>query len=312
MVNNIKIRQIQAFLCACTAGSFAAAAQRMHVTPPAFSQMIRELETTLGTLLFERTTRNVALTAAGRLLQSRVERPIEELDDVYLYFKDISAGERGTVSFSALPSVAFDIGANTMGVMRTRYPGIRIRQIEDQQDNIVQRVLDRETDFGFGMAPPAHADLHFEPLLKDELVAVLPRDHPYAAQRRLRWQQLVDSPLILLPPSSGARQLVEARLTLLNQTREPIHEVINMVTALSMVRAGFGLTVQPRLALHSLKMQGLVFRRIAHPPPERTLGLITRRDRPLSPAAATVAAGLRREVIRQEGQASAPAGPAEA
>ncbi len=304
MVNNIKIRQIKAFLCACEAGSFVLAAQRMHVTPPAFSQMIRDLESTLGTPLFERTTRHITLTAAGRLLQSRVERPVEELNDVYTYFKDISAGERGTVTFSALPSVAFVIGANTMGAMRTRFPGIKIRQIEDQQDNIVQRVLEREVDFGFGMSPPAHADLSFEPMLKDELVVVLPQHHPYAAQRRLRWQQLVDSPLILLPPSSGARQLVEARLTLLNQTREPIHEVINMVTAISMVRAGFGLTVQPRLALHSLKMQGLVFRRIAKPAPERTLGLITRLDRPLSPAAETVAAELREEVARQGGRIS--------
>ncbi len=100
MPNNFKLRQLEGFVAAADSGSFSHAALQLAMTPPAFSQLIRELESSLGMLLFERTTRRIDLTDAGRQLLHSVRRPLEDLNGAYSDMRDLAGGKRGRVSFS--------------------------------------------------------------------------------------------------------------------------------------------------------------------------------------------------------------------
>jgi len=106
---NFKLRQLQGLLALARTGSFSRAAAESSMTQPAFSQMIRELETTLDVRLFDRTTRRVDLTDAGRTLVGLVQRPVDELADAWLDLRGFAAGTRGRIALALLPSAAFGL-----------------------------------------------------------------------------------------------------------------------------------------------------------------------------------------------------------
>ena len=283
---NLKLRQLQGFAAAAAHGSFSAAARELAMTQPAFSQLVRELESALRVKLFERTTRRVELTEAGRRFLAMIRRPLDDLNDAYRFAREMAAGTRGRIAFSSLPSVAFGLVTMALARFKALHPAITVRLIEDQDFNIVEKVLHREVDFGIGTLQTPHKELAFRALLNDELQAVYPARHALAAKRRILWRDLAAEPLVLLPKQSSVRALVEHGFAAAGVAREPDYEVANMVTALSMVRAGLGVTVMPRMVLGELNMKGLAAVRINDPRPVRIIGIITRIDRPLLPAAA--------------------------
>ncbi|MBP7564545.1 MAG: LysR family transcriptional regulator [Burkholderiaceae bacterium] len=282
---NFKLRQLEGFIAAAESRSFSVAADRMCMTQPAFSQLVRELESIVGTRLFDRTTRRIELTEAGRLLLAQARRPLEDLQHAYQDVTELAAGHRGSVSYAILPSAAFSVGTRAIARFRQAHPGVKILQLEDQDRLLMEKVLDREVDFGVGVYRRADAALRFDELFVDELVAVLRVDDALARRRQIGWSDFKDLPLILLPPTSSVRRLVDAGLALEGCQREPAFEVVNMVTAMAMVRQGLGITVLPRIALESMGMEGLVHRRFGEPRPMRRVGIVRRADRVLSAAA---------------------------
>lgn len=282
---NFKLRQLEGFVAAAETRSFSVAAGKMFMTQPAFSQLIRELESLVGTRLFDRTTRRVELTEAGRLLLAQARRPLEDLQHAYESVAELASGGRGSVSFAILPSAAFSVGTRAIARFHIDFPGVKVHQMEDQDRLLLEKVLNREVDFGVGMLGKPDPVLQFDELFVDELVAVLPHDHPLAAKRQIAWGAFKDAALILLPPTSSVRRLVDAGLAVAGCQREPSFEVLNMVTALAMVREGLGITVLPRIVLDSMRMDALVHRRFADPRPMRRVGVVRRADRILSTAA---------------------------
>jgi DNA-binding transcriptional LysR family regulator len=135
--------------------------------------------------------------------------------------------------------------------------------------------------------PAPHRELDFRKLLQDELLVVCPADHAFAAKRRITWSDIGMEPLVLMPKGSSTREFVERGFAVSHVAREADYEVVNMVTSLSMVRAGLAITVMSRMALSELNSAGLSVSRIAEPRPVRDIGIIVRHDRTLSTAAQT-------------------------
>jgi LysR family transcriptional regulator, carnitine catabolism transcriptional activator len=281
---NFKLRPLVGFVLAAHHGSFSLAANELAMTQPAFSQMIRELESVLGVQLFERTTRRVDLSEAGRELLSMVERPLDDLEDAWRYVRDIAGGKRGRIVFTTLPSVAFGIATATLALFNSLHPEITARLIEEPGLTLVDRVLSREVDFGVGILPSQHPELTFRELLRDDLTVVVPENHPLAKMKTVTWKELSRQALVLLPRQSNTRHLTERGFAAAGIGVEPTYEVANMVTALSMVRAGLGITFMPRMVLRELNMNKLHAATLHSPRPERIIGVITRVDRTLSPA----------------------------
>jgi LysR family carnitine catabolism transcriptional activator len=282
---NVKLRQLEGFMAAARHASCSMAARELSMTQPAFSQLIHQLEKVLSVKLFERTTRRVELTDVGQRLVGMVERPLEDLRDAESHLKDIAAGRRGRIAFASLPSVAFGFATHAIARFKARYPDVSVRVIDEQNLNILQKVVDREVDFGIGTLSAPHPYIEFLELLHDELLAVLPEGHRLASRRRLSWIEVGAEPLVLLTRRSSVRELTEIGFAANRRQLEPAYEVANMVTALGMVRAGLGLTIMPRIALAELNMKGLVSASLTAPVPSRSIGILTRADRTLSPTA---------------------------
>ncbi len=283
---NFRLRQIFGFVAAARLRSFTGAARELSMTQPAFSQLIKDLEISIGIQLFQRTTRRIELTEAGQHFLARVERPLDDLQDASKYIRDLAAGHHGRIVLATLPSIAVGCAIHALAKFKSEFPNIKVRLIEDHNQNLIQRVLHREVDFAIGALPREHFELTFRLLLQDELLVIFPKNHRFQKKKRINWRDIGSEPLILTPRSSGVRDLVDAAFTHIHQQVDPIYEAANTFTAVEMVRAGIAITIAPQIASRETNLIGLRSARIYSPLQRREIGVITRLDRPLSTAAA--------------------------
>ncbi len=300
---NIKYRPIKAFLLAVETGSFTHAADRLGVTQPSFTALIRDLEEVLGLRLFERTTRSISLTSAGQELHARAQRPIADLEEAYRSLADLAAARRGNIVLGALPSTALTLAPPAVGRLRQLHPALTVRVVEAHNDELLAMLRTNQIEFALAAQTEPAPDLRFHPLVADCFCAVYPAGHALAGLPAVRWRDVLRYDLILLSQGSNARQQFDRAL------REdagagaaaPVYDVTNMGTAAGMVRQGLGVSVLPRLALPELNLAGLQCAALCDASAHRDIGLLHRRDRSLSPAAQALAAQL--EVVVREVQA---------
>lgn len=294
---NVTIRQLRAFAILAGVGSFTRAAAALHTTQPALSAQIRELETTLGVRLFDRNTRSVTMTVTARELLPVVDKILADLAGVVAHAKDVAARNIGRVAVAALPSIASTLLPQTIARFRRDHPGIGVALHDALADRVAEMVRDGVVDLGLGGGIATDATLGFEPLGTDRMLAVLPSRHPLAHRRRLRLTDLLDTPLILMDRESSVRRIVDLACAAHGRVPTPAYEAAFMATAIGMVRAGLGATLLPSSAFELTRLTDLVIRPVADPLLERTLGVVRRAGRSLSPAAELFAAALRADLV---------------
>lgn len=268
----IRLRQVEGFLALADTLSFSRAAQRLGMTQPAFSQMIRELEDALELPLFERSTRRVQLLPAGEQLLDRMRAGLDHLQEAYQQAQALARLEQGQLAVATLPSLACGAVLRVMSAFRQQHPGIALRLYEDHNRQILETLAAGKVDLAVGSAMPGIQQLDFEPLFEDELACILPTGHPLSTQPEIEWKQLADETMILVAASSQTYQMVRETLAVLARGKRAEYQTLNSVTALSMVRAGFGLTMIPAITLPELNMEGLCQRPMGMPKPNRQVG----------------------------------------
>jgi LysR family carnitine catabolism transcriptional activator len=299
---NIKYRPLKAFLLAVECGSFTHAADRLGVTQPSFTALIQDLEEVLGVRLFERSTRSISLTEAGKEFFLRVQRPMTDLEEGYRSLLDLAAGRRGSTVMGALPSTSLTLIPPTLAALRATHPALRVRVVEAHNDELIAMLRTNQIEFALATMLEPVADLAFEPLLDDAFLAVVPLSHPLAARSALYWRDLLPHDLILLSQGSSMRQQFDrtTQSDAVGTAASAHYDVTHMTTAVGMVRQGLGITVLPRLALPELNLRGMVSKPLKDASALRTIGLLHRRDRNLSPAAEVFLAKVRSVVAQVE------------
>lgn len=290
----ITLRQIEAFLIAAETLSFSRAAQRLHVTQSAFSQLIRELESTLDVRLFDRTTRKVELTEPGRTLMVKMRAGVQAIEEACRDAQAIRRVEKGNVSLATLPSLAGGCVTQALGDLRRLHPGVTVTLHEAQNPDLLAMLAEGKVEFVVCAQAPAGKELVFEPLLADEVVAIVRAEHPLAGRKRQSWKKLAGESLILMATHSSTRGVVTDALRKNGLPTSPAYEVAGLATGLSMVRAGLGIAIMPWMALLEMKLDDLALCRFVRPTAVRQIAICRRRDRALSPAAQLVA-----QLVRQ-------------
>lgn len=283
---NVSMRQLRAFLAVAGQRHFRRAAESLHLTQPAVSRLIADLEAELDVRLFDRTTREVVPTEAGRYLEQALGRVLDELDSVLGHARAQSDPLRGRVRIAAVPTLA--AGLVPLGIARCHasHPSLEIILRDQSQAQVLDAVRGGEVDFGLTVEPATHEEFDAETILRDPFRLACPADHPLAALASVPWEALSGEPLVLLDHSSGSRRLIDAALIRHGVDARVAIEVGHPHTAFRMVEAGLGITVTPALSLDALR-PGLVARPLS-PGEFRHVTLLRRRARSLSPPAQTV------------------------
>jgi len=284
-IRDISLRQLHAFLSVVETGSFTAAAATLHLTQSAVSVLIRELESHLGLRLFDRTTRSVQLTEAGREFAAGARRAVGELQAVVRHSRDVAAKNRGVVRVAASPLLSSFILPRWIRDYRARYPGIAVVLRDAPAVSIHALVEEAEVDVGFGPPTGPQDPVRAERLAFDELAVVCPRGHELARRKTVGWREVLQHPVIALGPDSGTRRLAEASVAAAGLRLQPTYEVSFIWTAVGMVEAGLGVAVTSGLVRALAATFDVEVRHIGRAAAKRELCLLVHRRRSLSPAA---------------------------
>lgn len=297
------LADLRAFVTVGELRRFAAAAQALHLSPPALSRRIAQLEDRLGVRLFDRTTRTVELTLLGQRFLEQVRGLVDELDHSVAGLRDAAQLEAGDVSIGCVFSAVHHFLPPVIREFRRRHPRVLVRIFEEGADEVLASVKQGEVDFALNYIGMQEPELEFSPLLKEPYVLACRNDHALARRRAVRWDELAGLPLVRVSHASRNRLLIDQALAELPPLPRPVCEVRHVSTLIGLVENGLGVAVVPRLTLPG-GASPVVGVRLEKPQVTRTIGMLRRAGRSLSPAAAAFA-GLLGQASRRRGGVSA-------
>lgn len=282
---NITLRQLQGFRTVAELGSFTRAAQRLQMAQPALSLSVRELEAELHVRLFDRTTRRVELTAAGREFLHSTEKLIADLELSIRNARDLTDRKRGRLTIAAPPLLAAMIVPPAIADYKKTFPGVEVRLVDTQTDDIVAKVQSGEVDCGVGTFAEVEQGIRREVLLEDSLMVWCAPRSPAAKQPRIKWSELQEWPLVMMTRASNIRMMVERACEAAGHSPRPAFEVSQMTTAIMLAEANLGIAVLPTYIWSFARSRKVVAKPLIEPVVKREVSFIQSDSRSLSPAA---------------------------
>jgi DNA-binding transcriptional LysR family regulator len=277
-VGCVELRQLRLFVALAEELHFGRAAAREHLTQPAFSRQIKDLERSLGVELFTRTSRRVELTGAGRELLPRARRLLSDAQEALASVRRTAAGGAGRLRLGYTVLPPREILTSFLTAAEKADPEIRLEIETLWWSEQIEGVLNGSIDVAFVGGPPEDRRLAWHALLEEPLVGVLP---PGAAPPGpLRLSDVVRLPAVTLPRwiAPGAFDAIQA---LLNSSRitERLAETTEHSVTRELVAAGRALTVVP--ASIAREWDDVSVHAILPAPPPIVYGAAWRRDREL-------------------------------
>lgn len=266
-MDGVELRHLRYFVAVAEELSFTRAAQRLHIAQPPLSMQIRRLERTLGAELFDRSRREIALTAAGEALLTEARRLLVQVDQALRAAQQAGAGDVGRLTVGFVPSASNAALPAYVRAFRARHPRVELFLRELPPDDLVTALHNGGVDVCFLYLPFADERLATRTVEREPLIAVLPADHRLAAGPRaapLAVSALRDEPFVLPArhrmPGLNARVLEACR----RAGFEPLavqKDVWLIQTMLGLVAAGLGVALVPG-SVRNLRRAGVSFRRL--------------------------------------------------
>ncbi|MCA0327713.1 MAG: LysR family transcriptional regulator [Proteobacteria bacterium] len=280
---DLSLQQLEAFVRIAALGSFRAAAAQIGVSQPALSRAIGQAERTLGARLFDRDTRRVQLSAAGRELLPIAQRILGEFDGAFSELGQFLQGRSGRVSVVALPSAGAALVPAAVAAFRQQHPEVEFTLLEAPAEALLALVEEGRVDLGLCVRPPPDQRLQYRHLRDDPMVLLCRADDALARRASVPWTVFGARPFIASQPSSSIRPLTDAVFMQKRLTIRPAFEFPSVSACGALVSAGLGVSALPRLALELVNMAGLAAVPLARPQASRPIGIVTRIGRSLPP-----------------------------
>ncbi|WP_207004093.1 LysR family transcriptional regulator [Trinickia mobilis] len=286
---NVTLHQLKVFVAVARHRNFTRAAREFDLTQSAVSRCVRELEEAVELKLFDRTTRQVELTAAGASLERRIGRLLDEFELVLREERTAHDGQTGVVVIASNPALSSSWVPERLARCAAMFPNLIVMVKDQPQSTVLASVERGEVDFGIvSDADALRTDaLHAQVLFSTPLCAVLPEAHLLAQCTRLMWNALSNVPLVTLSPDAGIRLAVERALSAHRMQGRPVQELGHVAAVLRMIELGIGVGVLPIDAHWPALTERLVARPLL-PEVTVTAMLVRRRNRSLRPNADAV------------------------
>lgn len=203
-------RHIQYFIAVANHLSFTRAAAALHVSQPALSQQVRQLEESLGTTLFDRSGRTTRLTDAGEVYLRYAKRAAQELQEAKRAIDDLGDLSRGSLRVGVTPTFTSYLVGPLVAAFHGRYPNITLVVREIAQEAMEELLLADEVDVGIAFDNGHHLDLEAQALLVETLALVVGKRHPLATTASIGLEALNSESLILLSAEFATREQIDS------------------------------------------------------------------------------------------------------
>jgi DNA-binding transcriptional LysR family regulator len=266
---HLTLRQLQCFSAVARNLSYTKAARELHLTQPAVSMQIRQLEQQAGLALTEQFGKQVHLTEAGqevfRYARSILQQ-VDELDTILDRLKGLSGGR---LKIAAISSANY-FAPRLLGTFHERFPDVSVSMDVTNQTAVLRRVVENEVDMAIMGQPPKESQVEAIPFMDNPLIIVAPPEHRLAKRKRIRLNELEQEVFLIREPGSGTRGAMER---FFRQHKLKLHTGMGMGSLSSIkqgVQANLGLGLLPRGAVRveldlgklvELKVKGLPIQR---------------------------------------------------
>jgi DNA-binding transcriptional LysR family regulator len=258
-----ELAQLRCFTTVATELNFRRAAERLNMTQPPLSRQIQLLEHHLGVELFTRSTRSVALTAAGRAFFIEAQTLLEHAQQAALAAKRIAEGDIGSVTISFVGSAVYEFLPKVIAEARLSQPHVKISLTEMNTYSQHEALRARRIDLGIVRAPLLQAGYETECLVREPFVLAVPGSHPLASAAAVSVQDLDAQPFLMYSHSAYPpfNELLTGTLRSSQVAPEYVQWLGSSLTILALVNAGMGLALVPRCATNVV-FKNVVFRDI--------------------------------------------------
>lgn len=280
------IRHLRAFVTVAEHRSLTQAAELLFVTQSALSLTIQHLEQHLGLKMFDRSTRRLELTGAAEEFLPTARRLLHDFDSSIKEMRALGKRERGKLGVGAVPSVMALLLSEASAAFIERCPGVDLYLREDNSEAVEQRILSGDVDFGICSPWEPNGQLDFKPLFEDTYGVVTAPDHPLAQRSgAVQWEELHHYRIVGFSPDLGMQHQLTQTGVLSAEIRDPRYRVSNTSTIATLLSRCAGVCAMSALAARRAPLDCLSFRLLEEPILFRTVGVLTRAGRSLSPAA---------------------------
>jgi DNA-binding transcriptional LysR family regulator len=201
-------RRLQVFHTVARLLSFTKAAETLHMTQPAVTFQVRQLEEYFNTRLFDRTHNRISLTDAGNLVYKYADRIFELYNEMEHSVREMTGEISGALTIGASTTIAEYMLPSLLGDFKAKYPEVNIHLKVSNTDGIVSMVENNIIDLGVVEAPVGNKNLVVESCSPDKLVAIVPPNHPEAKRQSLTFTDLLKYPFICREEGSGTREVI--------------------------------------------------------------------------------------------------------
>lgn len=305
-MKNLTFRQLKVFETVARHLNYTKAANELHLTQPAVSMQVKQLEEVVGLPLFEQMGRKTFLTDAGHELY-RYSRAISgifaEMDDVFGALKGV---ERGVLSVSVATTAGY-FATRLLAEFARSYPQIQVSLDVTNRETLLGQLERNERDLVIMGRPPAEMELEAEPFMDNPLVVLAPANHPLAGKKKIPLAEVAKENFVVREEGSGTRSAIERFFAAHDVHPTTVMELGSNEAIKQAVIAGLGLGIA---SIHTLELElesrRLVVLDVEDFPIVRHWYVVHRKGKRLSPAAQAF-----RAYVLQEGPKLAPAATAE-
>jgi len=251
-------RQLEAFRALIQTGSVTEAATRMHITQPAASRLIADLEYTVGYNLFQREKKRLSPTPEAFALYDEVDRSFIGIDEIAEAAKEIGNFRRGSLHLASLPALALEFLPRIISQFCNDKPDISISLQIHSSQRVVQCVASQQFDIGFAEIRSTHPAVESRILCDAPMVAILPKGHALLERSTLSPQDFEDENFVSLGTNYPSRKLIDAVFLASNVKRKLQIETQLSLAVGNLVASGAGVSIIDHVTACNLRDHGLI------------------------------------------------------
>lgn len=275
-------RRLQVFHTVARLLSFTKAAEALHMTQPAVTFQVRQLEEYFNTRLFDRTHNRITLTEVGERVFDYAEKIFELYAQMENAVKEMTGDINGILMIGASTTIAEYMLPTLLGDFKNKYPDVRIRLKVSNTDEIVSMVENNIIDLGVVEAPVNNKSLAVELCRMDQLVAIVAPDHPLSEKTEVTPHELIAYPYISREEGSGTRDVILEYFTRVGLSVYGLNIVMELGSSEAIkgaVTSGMGVSILSRAAIQKELQLGTLRELHLNPPLERPFSFVHQKQK---------------------------------
>ena len=268
----MEIEQLRYFLKVAETQNFTHAAEEIGLSQSALSRSISRLEAELGQPVFERQTRKVVLTDAGKVLSARAQQILSIVEDTKAEISD--DGESGRIRLAAIPTIAPYFLPDLLRRFTEQHPHASVSVQEDTTDNLMKRCTQGEVDLAIVALPITAKYLEIEDLFAEELFLVVANDHPLGNKKQIEIADIEPLPFVMLSEAHCLSENIETFCRQQSFHPVSVERTSQLATVQELVSLNHGVSMVPNMAVKLDTSERRQYRSVAGDTPKRTIAMV--------------------------------------